>query len=97
MMNQVRIAGVTSVVKELLSLRRQLFDHRSRLPAVAIQRLPFHHLCIDTLCTDTVGPVHQAAAIAGKAEAVEPHYVNVAGSVRDAFLKDFGGFIDAGE
>src|SRR5215469_4348691 len=54
-------------------------------------------LAVDLGDADRVGPVHQAAAVAREAKAVEPHHIDVAGAVGLAFLEDLAGLVDRGE
>src|SRR5215467_11618883 len=55
-------------------------------PACTIALMPGRDLVIDLASADGVGPVHQPAAVARKAEAIEPHHVNVAGANGFALL-----------
>src|SRR5271165_3590880 len=68
-----------------------------RRPAFAILLMPGRDLGMDVLDADAVRPEHQAAAIARKAETVQPHDIYVAGSVGLSFLEDAAGFVDRGE
>src|SRR5205807_10207775 len=66
-------------------------------PAFAVLLVPGLDLAVDLGDADAVGPVHQAAAVAREAEAVEPHHVDVAGAVGLALFEDLAGFVDRGE
>src|SRR5207302_1499428 len=62
-----------------------------------IALMPGGDLVVDLAHPDPVGPIHQPATIARKAEAVEPHHIYVAGPQRLAFVEDSAGLVDAGE
>src|SRR5207253_10012768 len=66
-------------------------------PAFAILLVPGRDLAVNLGDADAVGPVHQPAAIAREAEAVEPHHIDVAGAVGLALFEDLAGLVDRGE
>src|SRR5271167_4160792 len=66
-------------------------------PALAVALVPGGDLAVDLGDADAVGPVHQPAAVARKAEAAQPHHVDVAGPVGLALFEDLAGFVDRGE
>src|SRR5260370_38885998 len=59
--------------------------------------MPRLDLAVSLGAADQGGPVHQAAAVAREAEAVEPHHVDVAGAVGLALFEDLAGLVDRGE
>ena len=59
--------------------------------------MPGSDLVVDLAHADRVGPVHQAAAIAREAEAVQPHHVDITGAQRGALFEDLAGLVDGGE
>jgi hypothetical protein len=65
--------------------------------AGAILLVPGLDLAVDLGHANRVGPVHQPAAVAREAEAVEPHHVDVTGAVGPAFVEDLAGLLDRGE
>src|SRR5690606_25839434 len=52
------------------------------------------HACQDLVQPDLVGPEHGAAAIGGKAVAVDPDHVDIQGAVGNAFFQNLGTFVD---
>src|SRR5262249_57468199 len=64
---------------------------------VPITIMPRGDLVVDLAHADRVGPVHQAAAIAREAEAVEPHDIDIAGAQCLAFVEDLARFVDGRE
>src|SRR5229473_2594617 len=66
-------------------------------PAFAVALVPGGDLAVNLGDADAVGPVHQPAAVAREAEAVQPHHVDVAGAVGLALFEDLAGFVDRGE
>src|SRR6516162_8982625 len=59
--------------------------------------MPGLDLAVDLGDTDAVGPIHQPAAVAWEAEAIEPHYVDVAGAISFALFEDLARFVDRSE
>src|ERR1700736_653110 len=59
--------------------------------------MPRLDLAVDFGDADAVGPVHQAAAVAREAKAVEPHHIDVAGAVGLALFEDLARLVDRGE
>src|SRR5229473_816203 len=72
-------------------------QQRRGRPTLAIALMPGGNLVVDLAHPDCVGPVHQPATIARKAEAVEPHHIDVAGAQGFAFVEDPARLVDAGE
>src|ERR1700733_9795275 len=66
----------------------QLPQEPRRCPALAVLLMPALDLVVHVLHSDTVRPVHQAAAITREAEPVQPHHVHIRRTVRLAFLQD---------
>src|SRR5205814_10577625 len=75
----------------------EVAQERGGGPAFAVALVPAASLALDLGDADAVGPVHQAAAVAREAEAVEPHHVDVAGAVGFALFEDLAGFVYRGE
>src|SRR5215467_14942927 len=59
--------------------------------------MPGRDLVVHLTGADRVGPIHQAAAIAGETEAVEPHDIDIAGPDGLALLQDLARLVDGGE
>ena len=57
-------------------------------PALAVLLMPGGDLVVDLAHADAVGPEEQAAAIAREAEAVQPHHIDIAGTIRLALFQD---------
>ena len=72
-------------------------QYRGRRPALAILLVPRLDLAVHLAYTNAVRPVHQPAAVAREAKAVEPHHVDVAGAVGLALVEDLAGLVDRGE
>src|SRR5207237_10747663 len=66
-------------------------------PALAIALMPGGDLVVDLAHADRVGPIHQPAAIAREAEAVEPHDIDIAGAERLALIEDLARLVDRRE
>src|SRR5215831_12399855 len=66
-------------------------------PTRAIALMPGRDLVVDLTGADRIGPIHQAAAIAGKTEAVEPHDVDIARPDGLALLQDLARLVEGGE
>ena len=65
-------------------------------PALAVGLVPGGDLAINRGDADAVGPIHQPAAVARKAEALEPHQVDIADAVGLALFEDLARLVDRG-
>src|SRR5437016_10502481 len=59
--------------------------------------MPFADLSMNFSGADGVSPEHESSAMARKAEAVEPHHVDVAGTVGLAVLEDLARLVHRSE
>src|SRR5689334_10919675 len=73
---------------EWLAGFRQVAQQARRCPAVTVLLMPGSNLIVHVTHADRIGPEEQPAAIARKAEPMQPHHIDVAWPVRLALFQD---------
>jgi hypothetical protein len=73
---------------------RELAQQFRRSPALTILLMPRRNLRMDVGHAYPIGPIHQTAAVARETEPMQPHYVDIAGTIRLAFFQDAARLVD---